>query len=536
MRRLQPTLLSTVALGLILVCAIGCAGGGGKPNASKNVLLTSDFDDADVGAEAAKGMAAQMGIVDDPQLQTYIETIGRRMLPFAPTRAFDYTFHIIDQSAPNAFALPGGYIYISRGLLTLVNSEDELACVIGHEITHAAERHAASRQQFSLRLSPLSVGFMRAGSLAAYGRDQERDADRGGQILAAKAGWNPAGMATFMQDMGAMDRLTVGWSRLPGFFDSHPTSPQRAAASANRAENLTWTPRPNIAPDPHAFLAHMEGLTLGADPKQGIFEGSRFLHRDMNFSLLFPDGWELINKHDVVGAIAPLGKAYIALRFAGPGDDPRAMAHLFIESELRQERGRVRSEQALQVGALPAYRVYIDTPNIQGFVTFIAYDDVVYRLDTVSVGSQIASFDGRGRAVARSFRPLTETEKTLFKVTRLALVQSRGGETLSTLSARTANELDLPTTAVMNDLFLNARLEEGRWIKIGRAEAYIPQEPGAPAADPQTAAAPQAITHRRVLEGFSPSIFSRRGLQRAFTPRGEPERRGNAEILQLLGR
>ncbi len=526
MIRPRGTSVSTVALGLILGLAVGCAGGGGKPKASKNVLLTSDFDDADVGAEAAKGMAAQMGIVDDSELQAYIEAIGRRMLPFAPSRTFDYSFHIIDQSAPNAFALPGGYIYISRGLLTLVNSEDELACVIGHEITHAAERHAASRQQFNLRLSPLSVGFMRAGSLAAYGRDQERDADRGGQILAAKAGWNPAGMATFMQDMGAMDRLTVGWSRLPGFFDSHPTSPQRAAASANRAENLNWTPRPNIAPGPHAFLSHMEGLTLGADPKQGIFEGSRFLHRDMNFSLLFPDGWELINKHDLVGAVAPLGKAYIALRIAGPGNDPRAMAHLFIESELRQEHGRVRSEQSLQIGALPAYRVYIDTPSVQGFVTFIAYNDVIYRLDTVSIGGHIASFDGRGRAVARSFRPLTEAEERLFNITRLALVRSRGGETLATLSARTANELDLPTTAVINDLFLNSRLKDGRWIKIGRAEAYVPQEPGKPAANPETANIPEAIPERGVLQGVLPSRFPGSGLHPSRPPRAGRDKGG----------
>ena len=229
-------------LGLSLISAFGCATSGGSAPPSRNVILNSDFDDAKLGAEAAKAMEEQMGVVDDPRLQAYIEAIGRRMLPFAPVRSFDYSFHIVDQAAPNAFALPGGYIYISRGLLTLVNSEDELACVIGHEITHAAERHSAGRQQFDMRMNPLSIGFIRMGRLAAYGRDQESDADRGGQILAAKAGWDPAGMATFMQDIDAMGRLTTGWSRLPGFFDSHPSSPQRAAASTNRAENLQWTP------------------------------------------------------------------------------------------------------------------------------------------------------------------------------------------------------------------------------------------------------------------------------------------------------
>ena len=488
---ISPRSATTLLLALALLSGFGCSAGGGPSQPSKNVTLTTDFDDAKLGAEVAESMAQQMGIVEDPELQAYIESIGRRMVPFSPTRSFDYTFHIINQSAPNAFALPGGYIYVSRGLLTLVNSEDELACVIGHEITHAAERHSASRQEFNSRMNPLSIGFLRAGMLAAYGRNQESDADRGGQILAAKAGWNPAGMATFMQDVEAMDRLTLGWSRLPGFFDSHPTSPRRAAASINRAENLKWTPRTNIAPTHRDFLTRLEGLTLGADPTEGIFEGSRFLHRDMDFSVLFPDGWELINKHDAVGAVDPLGRAYISLRISGPGDDPRAMAQLFIESDLRAANGHAGQQQPLKVGSLPAYRVHVSGPEGRGFMTFIAYKGSIYRIDTISTGSLIRSFEGRGRAVARSFRPLTEEEKLLFKVTRLEVVESRGGESLSALSARTANELDLPTTAVLNDLFINARLVEGQSVKIGRAFPYAPGESGegSAAEPPETAPA-----------------------------------------------
>ena len=319
---------------------------------------------------------------------------------------------------------------------------------------------------------------MRAGSLAAYGREQERDADRGGQLIAAKAGWNPAGMSTFMQDLEAMDRLTLGWSRLPGFFDSHPTSPQRAAATANRAENLVWTPRPHIAPSQRAFLGKMEGLTLGADPKEGIFERQRFLHLDMDFSLLFPDGWQLVNERHAVGAVDPSRRAYIALEVAGQVDDPRAMARLFIESDLKSARGRLRGEQPIQIGSLPAYRIRVNTPQLQAIITFIAYGGFIYRLETASMGKPVALFEGRGRAVARSFRPLTQEEKARFKVTQLEIVQGHAGETLAGLSARTANELDLPTTAVLNDLFIDARLHEGQWIKIGRATAYVPQDAG----------------------------------------------------------
>ena len=117
-----------------------------------------------------------------------VQEIGKRLLRSDPSRKFEYEFHIVDQEMPNAFALPGGHIYVSRGLIALANSEDELACVIGHEITHAAKRHAAAMQAHMRTLNPLSMGYIRAAHLASYSRDQERDADRGGQQLAARAG------------------------------------------------------------------------------------------------------------------------------------------------------------------------------------------------------------------------------------------------------------------------------------------------------------------------------------------------------------
>jgi predicted Zn-dependent protease len=466
---------AAAALGLALLLALGCTGGGSKSK-GRQVLLDTDFDDARLGAEAAEGMAAEMGLIEEPALSAYVEAIGRRMVPFAPRRPFEYAFFIVDQPAPNAFALPGGYIYVSRGLLALTNSEDELACVIGHEITHAAERHTAGRQQYSQRLNPLSIGYMRMAQIAAYGRDQERDADRGGQILASQAGWDPMGMARFLQDMSAMERNMLGMSRMPSFFDSHPPTPERAATAANRAEHLTWQPRQHIAPTRAEFLAKLEGLVVGHNPAEGIFEGQRFLHRDMDFSVRFPDGWQLVNTREAVGAIEPTGQAFVALRFAGPGDDPQAAARLFVETELRQARGNVRHEQPIQVGEYPAYRLEVEAGAVKtgGHLTFIAYEGVIFRIDTIARAAEVAKFDGRGRAVVRSFRPLTDEEKGSFEITRLHIVVADAGETLAELSLRTSNALPLGTTAVLNDLFIDSKLEAGQLVKIGLSRPYVP--------------------------------------------------------------
>ncbi len=479
---LRFTAWRALALALALSMLLGC-GGGGANKKGKQVLLDTDFADARLGEQAAADMAAQMGIVDDPALVEYVTAIGQRMVPFAPRRPFEYSFHIVDQAEPNAFALPGGYIYVSRGLLALANSEDELAGVIGHEITHAAERHTAGRQEYGRRLNPLSIGYMRAGQLAAYSRDQERDADRGGQILAARAGWDPMGMARFLQDMSAMERNMMGISRLPGFFDSHPPTPERAATSANRAQSIQWNRRKGIAGSQADYLSRLEGIVIGHDPKEGIFEGERFLHRDMDFSLRFPDGWQLVNTRDAVGAVEPSGKAFVALRLSGPGDDPQAAARQFIQGELRQARGKVKREQPIVVGDHPAYRLEVEAGAVKSgaLVTFLAYRGFVYRIDMVARAADVRKFEGRGRAVVRSFRPLTDEEKASFEITRLHVVRAQPGETLEMLSIRTGNALPLGTTAVLNDLFINSRLEEGRLVKIGLAEAYVPQPPRRPA-------------------------------------------------------
>ena len=148
------------------------------------IVLDTVYDDQRVGEDQTQLIEAELGLVKDEDLNEYVRSVAIRLLRYAPSRPLDYEFKIVDQSVPNAFALPGGKIFVSRGLLALATSEDELAGVIGHEITHSAERHASAQMEYNRRMNPLTIGLMRAAKIAAYGRDQERDADRGGQILA----------------------------------------------------------------------------------------------------------------------------------------------------------------------------------------------------------------------------------------------------------------------------------------------------------------------------------------------------------------
>jgi predicted Zn-dependent protease len=333
------------------------------------------------------------------------------------------------------------------------------------------------------------MGYMRYAQIAAYGRNQERDADRGGQMMAAKAGWNPMGMATFLQDLSNTERLSMGWSRLPGYFDSHPGSAERAATAAQLADTLVWKQAPSVAGSHEAFLRKLEGLTIGPNPKEGIFVGDRFLHPDMGFTLLFPKDWFLVNTSEAVGAIAPRGEAQFFLMFGGPGDDAEAVGRRFIEGELKQQRGKVTRMLPMKIGPYDAFRIEAEMPggggSLYAQITFVAFDDVVFRLNGITRAGSADKFTGRFQTAARGFRAITAEERDQVKVLRLAVVPAERGETLVGLSARTGNGLPLPETGVLNDLFLDTPLKQGQLVKIGRAEPYRPKPPKRTADEPE---------------------------------------------------
>ncbi len=462
-----------------------------KKSKPRRVVLKTVYDDKRVGEEERDKIEAELGLVEDEELLEYVRSVGIRLVRHAPSRPFDYEFKIVDQRVPNAFALPGGKIYVSRGLLALVESEDELAGVIGHEITHAAERHAAARIDYSRRINPFSIGLMRAATIAAYGRDQERDADRGGQIMAARAGYNPAGIATFLRRLDAADRYEIGWSRLPHFLSTHPTSPERSSLAANRAAGLSWERKPGIADDlPDAYYSVIDGLILGDNPAGGLFEDSRFVHPDLRFAIRFPRGWSTFNSQEAVGAISESHDAEATLTVAGKGDDLEKIVDDFIRSNADGKRMKVLERRRVRLGDLPAIRIegraIAGGLGLSAQMTFVAHEGLVYRLSVLSLPSAANKYRGRARAFAHSFRGLDAEATRSLQVIRLRIAKALENETLEALSLRTHNDIDLVYTGVMNGLYAETMLTKGQSVKIGLAEPYLPkpkEEATAEAAD-----------------------------------------------------
>ncbi len=299
-----------------------------------------------------------------PALEPYVTAIAQRLVEHGVDLRRDvaYRVQVVDMPAPNAFALPGGYIYVSRGLLALLNSEDELASVIGHEIGHVSARHHLDH---SLRQAPFvpvrlaaGIGAIATGIvspqigrvvgavgsapgslyLASHSRGQEEEADLIGQRLVAAAGWDPAAMARVMDALSRDAALAGRDPDQHSFLDTHPTTPDRSRQTLERAGALKVAKIAPIALDTAHFYEHLDGLLVGDPGSNGTLVESEFLHADLDLRVAFPKDWRVDNGAESVVAIPEAGDALAALSIAGTGDDPKAVATRVIESASLQDR------------------------------------------------------------------------------------------------------------------------------------------------------------------------------------------------------
>ncbi len=472
------------AAGAGAACRMMPSARGGDEERQRRTVLATEYDDVRAGQEAAEEVAAELGMVEDPALTAYVTEVGERLAEHAPDRTFSYSFEIVDQAEPNAFALPGGHIYVSRGAIALANNEDELANVIAHEITHAAERHAAARQMLAMRQSPLVMPLLSIARLAAYSRDQERSADRGGQRMAAASGYDPAGMARFLDQMRDFSRLDFSYSQFPPFYATHPGTTERVTDATIRAQGLSFERAAVTEPEASGYLKRIEGLVLGENPAEGVFEGSTFLHPDLGFRIRYPQDWKLENGRAAVGATSPDGAARIFMTLEPDAPDAELAAEAFLARNGVELQFGLERQRPVQIGPLAAYRIegraVIEGESVGTELTFIPFGDFMFRLTVTAPLRTAREYIHWGRVTARSFRALTPAERLSVSVLRLRAVEAKPDEDWVTLGERADNALDIRRTAVLNGLSPDVRFRGGEWVKVGVAVPYRPEPPKPP--------------------------------------------------------
>jgi predicted Zn-dependent protease len=455
------------------------------------VALVSEEQEKKIGAEEAKKVEEGMGILDVPKLTAYLDAVGQRLAEESPRRDVAYQFHVVDTADPNAFALPGGYIYVTRGLLALANSEDELAGVVGHEIGHVAARHSVQKisKQGPISMvfgivsgitglvSPL-VGNIVGGIgdvtqsliFAPYSRGQETEADRVGQDMAARAGWDPAGLPAFLTTLEREVELMSKGPQRHSFFDSHPATPDRVAKTEEHAGALKRATRQPISPSRDAFLDRLDGLVVGQRAANGIIEGRTFIHPDRNFHLEFPEKWQIENSPQKVVAAIPEQDAAMVLGVVAEGTDPLDGARAV---EKKTKSPLTAKTQTMTINGLPAARTHLEADGKLGLdLTWIAHGGLVYQIVGIAPRKRFDAIRPAFTAAAQSFRPLTASERAGVKEKRIRLVRARAGEPIEALVARSNSAWTKEEIAVANALTPQERLRDGQVVKVTIAEPY----------------------------------------------------------------
>jgi len=444
------------------------------------------------GATAARQVEAEMGLVHDPALVAYVREIGQRLAAHASRKNVPWKFQIVDMPEPNAFALPGGYVYVSRGLLALVNDESELAGVIGHEIGHVTAHHGNKRVTLAAPFMILSgvTGWVtgivsprlgetlsNAGNtmaqgllIAPFSRSQEREADRIGAELSAKAGWDPGSFGTFLETLGRFEAALTGEERHTSWLDSHPASADRAAATRKFAAGLERaTPNP-VARDRADLFRRLDGLLLGPDPAAGVRVDDRFVHPELDWSIRFPEGWTLLNSPAAVVSREADGNAAIILQLAA---SDKSLDALLKEIE-EQASSKHEIERKTLNGRATAHTV-LEQKGDWIDVTWIEHKGHVYQIIGICRRKQQATWQVPFDRSIASFREMQPAELKKIRDQRLRIATAKAKESLDELLTRLGSDWDAALTGVANSIEIDAPLDRGQLVKFGKQEPYAPR-------------------------------------------------------------
>ena len=465
-----------VLLFLGIACAVNPVTG------KRELSLYSEQDEIALGKETDIQIKHQFGIYEDSSLNSYVAGVGQSLSPHTHRSQLSYSFAVLDSPVVNAFAVPGGYIYVTRGILAMMNSEAELAVVLGHELGHVNARHSIHRMsEMMLAQIGLAVGsalnktFANLAGVAGigiqilflkYSRDDERQADQLGVEYSRKGGYNPGEMIAFFHSLQKLGDLSGGHS-LPGFLSTHPLTSERIRNT--QAMLLADDSKQQIKSA--VYLRRIEGTVFGDDPRQGFVEGNAFYHPQMRFFFSFPEGWQVQNTPSQVVIASKQGDAGIIVQAEKSEDAPK----VYGQKKVEQLKGtRFIEDKDLTVNGLRAYQQLCDLDqendeDIRLRLSFIKYGSHILTFMALSTLDKFSDFDSEFRRVVGSFKSLTDNAYIGRQPKRLKLVTVDGRRTLQEIFQSAGMEKDLwPSFGVMNGMELSHIPSKDRLIKIVR--------------------------------------------------------------------
>ena len=479
------SLRNGIAMALVLSCLAGCAVN--PVTGNSDFVMMSERDELSLGSQAYQQVLKEYPIYKDEKLRAYVQQVGEKVASNSHRSNLQYQFSVVDSADINAFALPGGYIFINRGLLAYLNSEAELAAVLGHEVGHVTARHGVRQQSQSQawnilgQMVAIGTGVGVAGDLTnvvgsavvtGYGRDMELEADGLGAQYLARSGYDPQAMIQVVEVLKAQDDFArdqaikkgepVKDSGYHGLFDTHPDNDTRLQQVVGPARALQGAEQ---VVNKKVFLQHLEGMPIGDSADQGVRRGLQFYHADLDFALTIPQGWELLNRPDAVVIHTADKQAFIAMTM-GQFDE-----RLTPEEMLRKQVGdqRLSMEESFKQNGFPAVTAVIPGNPAKRVGLVVKNKEAFMFVAAVKSGGSLESEDSQFMAVIHSFRALSKAEHKLAQPAVIHVVDVKAGETLESL-AQTADipEDKAERIRLLNGLYPSGEVKPGDMLKLVR--------------------------------------------------------------------
>jgi predicted Zn-dependent protease len=446
------------------------------------LMLMSEGDEIRLGRQIDPQIKRTYGVYDDAELNGYINDLGQRMARLSHRPGLAFEFKVMDSAVVNAFAVPGGYVYLTRGILSYINSEAELAGIVAHEIGHVTARHSA-QQYTKAQLAGLGIGvasifsetLYQLAGLVQFGvgvlflkfsRDNEREADDLGVEYASRAGYDASRMADFFVTMDRL-RPASGQDDLPTWLSTHPDPPDRIATI--KAETEEWRQKLGLQ-DPKVdrdhYLQAIDGLVIGEDPRQGYVENGVFYHPDLRFQFPVPASWDLVNTPSQVGMISEREDAVMFLMLES-GQSPREAAYGFV----RGVRAKVVRSDEFVLNGFPCQFLISDVSSQQGVLRVMSYfiqkDNLIYGFHGLTARNRFRAYGRLFESTMGEFHELTDPDKINVEPDRIYIAPaSTEGTVEEVLGSLGVPQDQWEETALLNGKTLGDMVPAGTSLKV----------------------------------------------------------------------
>lgn len=493
MIRIQfPRLLAAGAAALMLLGAVSCSSN--PATGGSNVVFGTKKGEVENSRRIHDQIVKFYGVYEDQAIQEYVNAVGQRVARHSDMPDMEWKFTVVDEGSINAFTTGGGYVYVHRGLLAYLNSESELAAVLGHELAHVTARHVARGQTRSVLTSLLALGAAIAtgsGAVAdmasigaaaytqGYGREAEMEADRVGMKYLIKAGYDPKAMGRVFAAFRAQESFEIAAARAEGreprvyhgVFSSHPAPDDRALQAARGAAQVAADPEGGLVDNRNVYMQAIDGLAYGSSKAQGVVRDNRLYHADMNLTMAFPRGWVVENHRDRIIAFTKGQETIMQVTVAGV-PERQSPREFLIE---RLKGAQLAGGEPVTINGMQGYSVLTRNgsplDNGAGPVRWIA----VYRGGSAFLfaGASKSARDGRPeadgliRSVAETMRDLRTAEFALAEPYRLKIIRATDRTRLADYAgAIPADRYKKEELELINALYPNKKPPIGEYIKI----------------------------------------------------------------------